>query len=170
MRGIVRLRGIVRQTCGRRGIAMACSLPLQLPIHPAMLWTFGRRHERLSIGRRPDGCALVVVTPGEEREHHFADLSTLTSFQADMETFLLKTGWTLLRFSPERRSGRDRRRFPRLEERRRWWTDSAELRKVVRGEKASWPSGRHQPAAAMPEAQAGRRWRWRLRTTTNRLD
>jgi hypothetical protein len=100
-----------------------------------MLWTFGRQHERLSIGRRPDVCTLVVVTPGEEREYRFADLSTLISFQADMETFLLKTGWTLLKFSPERRAGRDRRRFPRLEERRRWWTDSAEMAKVVWGEK-----------------------------------
>lgn len=100
-----------------------------------MLWTFGRQHERLSIGRRPDVCVLVIVTPGEEREHRFADLSTLISFQADMETFLLKTGWTLLRFSPERRGGRDRRRFPRLDERRRWWTDSLEMGKVVWGEK-----------------------------------
>jgi hypothetical protein len=115
---------------------MGCSRLLHLPIllH-AMLWTFGRQHERLSIGRRPDVCTLVVVTPGEEREYRFADLSTLISFQADMETFLLKTGWTLLKFSPERRAGRDRRRFPRLEERRRWWTDSVEMAKVVWGEK-----------------------------------
>ena len=101
-----------------------------------MLWTFGRQHERISIGRRPDACVLRVVTSGEERQFRFADLATLISFQADMETFLLKTGWTLLRFSPERRGGLDRRHFPRLEERRRWWTDSAEMGKVVWGEKA----------------------------------
>ena len=52
-----------------------------------------------------------------------------------METFLLKTGWVLTSFSPERRGGRDRRSFPRIDdERRRWWTDGIAAKlKVVWG-------------------------------------
>ena len=93
-----------------------------------MLWTFARDKERISIGRRTVACALVVVRPDDERrEYRFPDADALTRFQSDMEAFLLTSGWTLLKFGPERRLGRDRRRFPRLEERRRWWTDGAEV-------------------------------------------
>jgi hypothetical protein len=48
----------------------------------------------------------------------------LTTFQADMEAFLVQSGWSFEAFSPDRRSGRDRRQFPRVSDRRRWWTDS----------------------------------------------
>jgi len=96
-----------------------------------MLWTFARNNERISIGRRTVACALVIVRPDDERrEYRFPDDDALMQFQADMEEFLLTTGWTLLKFGPERRRGLDRRRFPRLEERRRWWTDGAEIGKV----------------------------------------
>jgi hypothetical protein len=41
-----------------------------------------------------------------------------------MEAFLLKSGWSFVEFSPERRRGSERRRLPRLlGDRRRWWTD-----------------------------------------------
>jgi hypothetical protein len=100
-------------------------------------WTFGKTHERITIRRSSDSPVLVVEPPGDQtREYSFADPSALDSFQADMEAFLLKTGWTLETYSPERRRGRDRRGFPRLRERRRWWTDSAELWKRV------WPDQR----------------------------
>lgn len=52
-----------------------------------------------------------------------------------MEAFLHRTGWRLLEYSPERRRLHDRRSFPRLEERRRWWTDPEERAKVVWGDK-----------------------------------
>jgi hypothetical protein len=41
-----------------------------------------------------------------------------------METLLLKTGWTFQGYEPDRRTGRDRRGWPRRSnDRRRWWTD-----------------------------------------------
>jgi hypothetical protein len=68
---------------------------------------------------------LVVRTLDQEpRRYRFQDLSSLARFQRDMEQFLMRTGWALERFSPDRRSGRDRRTFPRAaNDRRRWWTD-----------------------------------------------
>jgi len=104
-----------------------------------MLWTFGKEKERISLGRSPDSCVLVVVSGRDQlREYRFADLSGLRVFQADMEAFLRKTGWTLLGFYPERRRReRDRRQVPRLEERRRWWTDAGERAKVVWGDKTA---------------------------------
>jgi hypothetical protein len=93
-----------------------------------MLWTFQRGNERISIESDTDAGLLVVVTgDAAPRRYSFGESSALASFQADMEAFLLNTGWTFLKCSPERRRGRDRRGFPRLSERRRWWTDSPEL-------------------------------------------
>jgi hypothetical protein len=106
-----------------------------------MLWTFGKEKERISLGRKPDSCVLVVVRGRDQlREYRFADMSGLRVFQADMEAFLQKTGWALLRYHPERRQrDRDRRRFPRVEERRRWWTDArtSERDKAVWGGKSA---------------------------------
>jgi hypothetical protein len=100
-----------------------------------MLWTFGKEKARVSLGRQSQSCVLIVVRARDQvQEYRFADASSLRVFQADMEAFLLKTGWTLLEYSPERRlRDRDRRRFPRLVERRRWWTDTEERAKVVWG-------------------------------------
>jgi hypothetical protein len=104
-----------------------------------MLWTFGKEKERISLGRRPDSSVLVVVRGRDQvREYRFADATRLRIFQTDMEGFLRKTGWTLLSYSPERRKDRDRRRFPRLEERRRWFdARSAERDKAVWGGKSA---------------------------------
>jgi hypothetical protein len=67
---------------------------------------------------------LVVNTDGEERTYVFEDIEKLKSFQEDMERFLVQTGWRFDEFSPDRRTGRDRRGFPRPgNDRRRWWTD-----------------------------------------------
>jgi hypothetical protein len=101
-----------------------------------MRWTFQRADERVSIARwqAAEASVLVIATPGREtRRYRFTEVAKLMSFQRDMEVFLLNTGWTLLKFSPERRRGRDRRRTPRTVERRRWWTDSAETSKAVWG-------------------------------------
>lgn len=112
-----------------------------------MLWTFERDHQRICIGRRTATCRLIVIRPDDDRrEYRFRDVPALLAFQADMEAFLLKTGWALMKYSPERRGGRDRRGFPRLAERRRWWTDSAALAKVVWG---NWP--RSRPTASPAE-------------------
>jgi hypothetical protein len=93
-----------------------------------MMWTFGRENERISIGRKADSSAVVVISADESpRAYPFKDSTARDSFQADMEAFLLRTGWTLMKYSPERRLGRDRRGFPRLRERRRWWTDGDDV-------------------------------------------
>jgi hypothetical protein len=97
-------------------------------------WTFGRREERLVLRRETtkDGVWLVVVENGTPRSFLFNDLDRLSSFQSDMEAFLVRSGWTLIEFSPDRRRGRDRRHFPRISERRRWWTDGTDGTPVSR--------------------------------------
>ena len=104
--------------------------------HP--IWTFVRGDETLTITRQTaeDGILLVVAGDGAPRSYFFKELGRLDIFQRDMETLLLKTGWTFSVYSPDRRRGRDRRGWPRrANDRRRWWTD-----------------GQSKPA---PKAQAG---------------
>jgi len=102
---------------------------VRLPIYVGMddcVWTFRRRTEQLALRREEtsSGVNLVVVENGTSRSFGFSDIERLIAFQGDMEAFLIRTGWTFIAFSPDRRSGRDRRRMPRITERRRWWTDS----------------------------------------------
>jgi hypothetical protein len=89
-------------------------------------WSFARGNERLEITREKvdDGAMLVVAGDGAPRSYFFRDFNRLEIFQRDMETLLLKTGWTFQAYAPERRTGRDRRGWPRrTNDRRRWWTD-----------------------------------------------
>lgn len=90
-------------------------------------WTFQRRDERLTIQRvrtDTDEFHLEVLENGRPRTFTFSDLDRLVVFQSDMEAFLVRTGWSLKAFAPDRRMGRDRRGFPRIHsDRRRWWTD-----------------------------------------------
>ena len=89
-------------------------------------WLFGRGSERLRVERRPQmggAWELVIAADGvPPRQTAFKDAGAMIRFQSDMEQLLLHTGWLLVRFEPERRAGRDRRLFPRVRERRRWWT------------------------------------------------
>jgi hypothetical protein len=89
------------------------------------VWMFHRRGDHLLLRREetPTGVNLVVVENGTSRSFAFSDLDRLVAFQGDMESFLVRTGWTFTSFSPDRRLGRDRRQMPRMTERRRWWTD-----------------------------------------------
>jgi hypothetical protein len=90
------------------------------------IWTFSRNDEHLEIRRAAaeDGFLLGIHGDGAPRTYFFAELGQLEGFQHDFEKFLLATGWSFLAFSPERRSGRERRHFSRLmNDRRRWWTD-----------------------------------------------
>lgn len=91
-------------------------------------WLFSRDGDRLEIRRETveEGIVLVIEAPdGAPHSYLFTDLAKLQSFQADMERLLLDTGWTFEEFGPDRRSGHDRRSFPRINnDRRRWWTDS----------------------------------------------
>ena len=89
------------------------------------VWKFARAAQRLEICRQNTDAALqlVVTTDGEPKAYRFDDATRLLHFQSDMESMLLKTGWSFVEFSPDRRSGAERRQWPRLNERRRWWTD-----------------------------------------------
>jgi hypothetical protein len=88
-------------------------------------WAFTRNAENLEITRVDDlgGVVLRIKNTGRTRAYRFTDKDTLDRFQRDMETMLVGTGWSFVGFSPERRTGRDRRGWPRITERRRWWTD-----------------------------------------------
>jgi hypothetical protein len=91
------------------------------------IWAFVRSGERLTIEqeRTRDGIRLILTGPGvAPRAMLFESAIELCPFQSDMEQLLVATGWTLEAFSPERRTGHDRRRAPRItNDRRRWWTD-----------------------------------------------
>jgi hypothetical protein len=66
-----------------------------------------------------------------------------------METLLLKTGWTFQTYNPDRRSGGDRRGWPRRSnDRRRWWTDGFSKRNKTVAEGLD--------ATAEPEPQTSR--------------
>src|SRR4029453_11923354 len=110
-----------------------------------MIWTFGKEKARISLGRQPDSCVLVVVRGRDQvREYRFGDVTRLRVFQPDREGFCGRAGWTLLSCSPERRrQDREGGRFPRQQERRRWWTDArpAERDKVVWGGKWAGQAG-----------------------------
>jgi hypothetical protein len=88
-------------------------------------WTFVKADSRLEVSRQEteEGAILIITEDTGSRSYKFGSAAALVRCQADMEKFLLRTGWTFLGFSPDRRTGRERRRFPRLLERRRWWTD-----------------------------------------------
>ena len=97
-----------------------------------MLWTFGKDKERISLARQSDSCVLIVVRGQDEvQEYRFADAAALRTFQTDMEGFLIKTGWTQLKYFPERRQNPNRGRAPRRQERRRWWNGTKERAKIL---------------------------------------
>jgi len=102
-------------------------LRVQIDVQSAH-WLFGRADEKVKIeriGERDDDLMLVITANDDPpRRYAFDSLVALMRFQADMEEFLVTTGWSLLEFFPDRRTGRDRRTFPRINERRRWWTDA----------------------------------------------
>lgn len=92
------------------------------------LWTFTRGTATLEITREQmdDGVVLIIAGESAPRSYFFREPERLETFQKDMETLLLKTGWTFVAYSPDRRSGGDRRGWPRrANDRRRWWTDGS---------------------------------------------
>jgi hypothetical protein len=87
---------------------------------------FGRGDECLQLEQRETAAGMALQISGTDgtRSFAFPDLDALLQFQSDMEQFLVRTGWTLLDFVPDRRRYTDRRGFPRVAcDRRRWWTD-----------------------------------------------
>ena len=86
---------------------------------------FVRAGQRIELQRQEtDTRALLMMSgAGAPRSYQFEDVIALVRFQSDMEALPLKTGWSFNEFLPDRRSVADRRTWPRLTERRRWWTD-----------------------------------------------
>jgi hypothetical protein len=99
------------------------------------VWTFERAAERLIVRRRTVADAFAVEiesNDGVPRVHRFDDEDKMLEFQDDLQYMLVHSGWTLLKFAPDRRKGRDRRGFPRVKnDRRRWWTDGVETPKTA---------------------------------------
>jgi hypothetical protein len=108
------------------------------PVSDDLVWTFEREGERLEIRRHHDGEGMrLTVTRGDEpHSYGFRDAMELINFQSDMEALLVQTGWTFVAFSPEHRAGQDRRTWPRMTERRRWWTDGLRAAPEARTKKA----------------------------------
>jgi len=96
-------------------------------------WVFERAGQRIELQHQEtdNGARLMISGSGEPRSYQFKDAIALVRFQSDMEALLLKTGWSFNEFLPDRRSVADRRTWPRLTERRRWWTDGL-LRRYIR--------------------------------------
>jgi hypothetical protein len=113
-----------------------------------LAWTFVRGDEdkeRLTIVRDassgPPGVRLMIIVDGSTRSFDFVDVMAAVRFQCDMEAFLLKSGWSFISFAPEQRTNRDRRSFPRLRERRRWWTDgTVTLKQFLDRDDVHWPA------------------------------
>jgi hypothetical protein len=85
---------------------------------------FARGETTIRVQRLPGQILHIDSSEGNDREFTFQDLDELTAFHCGFEEHLIATGWSLVEFGPERRSGverraavrpgRDRRRFPRL--------------------------------------------------------
>jgi hypothetical protein len=80
---------------------------------PLPTWVFGRDSTTISLRRHPGLSLEVVSSEAHRRVFTFDDIDTLTAFQCNFEAHLVDSGWTLLDFTPERRSGRERRARPR---------------------------------------------------------
>lgn len=86
---------------------------------PVPTWIFAHADKRIRV-ERPEPTRLIIVSSEDnERELEFQDVAELVAFQTDFEDHLIENGWSLVEFSPERRSGRERRRVPRFTDRRR---------------------------------------------------
>lgn len=111
---------------------------------PHWTWIFARDDQRIELTRiEADGeCRLAIDNGhGGPRSYRFDDMITLVNFQGDMESFLLNTGWLLAEFRPERRTGRERRTWPRMRDRRRWWTDGVPAQAREDARPADAPTG-----------------------------
>lgn len=87
-------------------------------------WVFARGETTIRVQRLPGQVLHIESNEGNDRQFTFQDLDELTAFHCGFEEHLIATGWSLVEFGPERRSGaerrtvarpgKDRRRFPYL--------------------------------------------------------
>jgi hypothetical protein len=85
-------------------------------------WVFARESTTIRVRRLPGLRLHIESSENNERTFTFDDLNQLSAFHSEFERHLVATGWSLVEFGPERRSGRDRRSAPRwtLDRRRSW--------------------------------------------------
>jgi hypothetical protein len=91
------------------------------------VWTFGLGDRRVDIRRFQTSEGAVLDVQGGEAPGTtvFKDMAALVAYQSRLESQLIDGGWSLLAFSPERRSQADRRASQRdTLDRRRWWSDA----------------------------------------------
>ena len=103
------------------------------------VWTFVRGNDTLEITREEldDGTTLVISGDGTPRSYFFRESHRLETFQRDMETLLLKTGWTFKairarpphRWRPPRLAAPFERSPPLVDRRRR---EAPEERRATR--------------------------------------
>ena len=74
---------------------------------------FERGDERLVLQRHDEeeGLALTITNAEGSRSVPFSDRAALVTFQTNMEQFLVRTGWSLATFAPERRRYTDHQTF-----------------------------------------------------------
>ena len=90
-------------------------------VETAWLFTRGAESVRIIRAVSPDGeLRLIVNGPGDASEVHvFDDVLACVSHQSDLERRLVAQGYSLERFTTERRSGAADRRGRTRSERRR---------------------------------------------------
>jgi hypothetical protein len=78
-------------------------------------WVFALADRRIEIRRSADANATQLITLGAEgsRTMDFDTHAELVVYQAQFETHLLVSGWSFMRFEPERRGTFDRRKHTR---------------------------------------------------------
>jgi hypothetical protein len=69
----------------------------------APTWIFARDPSTIAVQRLPMLRLRVVSSAGHTREFDFKDMSELTAFHCGFEAHLIRTGWSLVSFGPERR-------------------------------------------------------------------
>jgi hypothetical protein len=78
-------------------------------------WVFERESDRLTIRRSTAAESVDLLVAGDgmnQRTLTFGSPGELLEFQIRFEEHLLRTGWRLVAFAPDRRSSGDRRAGP----------------------------------------------------------
>jgi hypothetical protein len=86
------------------------------------VWTFARGNERLQLRHANTDQGLLLIEQHDdlpERSYFFQDVNPLVLFEHELIARLQQTGWTLVEFSPERRTGAERRQTGRAGHERR---------------------------------------------------
>jgi hypothetical protein len=89
-----------------------------------IIWTFARGEETMWLRRGKTDAGLLLIESRQnapERSYYFGDISALMRFERELTGHLEESGWSVLDFAPERRSGIERRHTRAGQERRRYF-------------------------------------------------